>query len=315
MSDRDLTGYDSTDAATGRADEEVYLYDAATAELVCASCDPTGARPVGEEYTLQVKVAGGNRVWSESSWLAATVPGWTPFQASIAQYQSDYLSNTGRLFFNSHDALVPRDVNGTWDVYEYEPEGVPVGGHGCSSASGSGSEVFEPARTAVIEGRRVQSGAGCVGLISSGSSAEESAFLDASETGGDVFFLTTAKLAPQDFDNAFDIYDAHECTSESPCVSPPGQSPPACETAEACRGVQAPQSAIFGSPPSATFNGQGNLAGGQGSNPPGGRGSNPKKVTKKTVRCKKGFVKNKHGKCVRRVKSKKRVKRANRGGK
>jgi hypothetical protein len=63
-------------------------------------------------------------------------------------------------------------------------------------------------------------------LISSGESAQESAFLDASESGGDVFFMTTAKLAPpQDFDHAYDIYDAHECTSASPCIPHPWPRP------------------------------------------------------------------------------------------
>ena len=47
MSDSPLTGYDNRDAVTGQPDEEVYLYDAAAGRLVCASCDPTGARPHG----------------------------------------------------------------------------------------------------------------------------------------------------------------------------------------------------------------------------------------------------------------------------
>ena len=98
---------------------------------------------------------------------------------------------------------MPQDVNGTWDVYEYEPEGVPESEHACTSAAQSGSDVFKPARTVEVEGRTVQEGAGCIGLISSGTSAEPSAFLDASETGGDVFFLTTSKLAPQDFDTSY----------------------------------------------------------------------------------------------------------------
>jgi hypothetical protein len=261
MSNRDLTGYDPADAASGHPDEEVYLYNAETGRTSCASCNPTGARPSGEEYAKASgdKLVGGDRVWKESAWLAANVPGWTPIKNGDAEYQSRYLSDSGRLFFNSHDALVPRDVNGQWDVYEYEPAGVPAGEHACSPASASGSEVYRPAKSTVIEGRTVEEGAGCVGLISSGASAEESAFLDASETGGDVFFLTTAKLQPQDYDNAFDVYDAHECTTGSPCIAPPGQSPPPCETAESCRGAQAPQPGIFGQPPSATFNGQGNL--------------------------------------------------------
>ena len=48
MSDKpSLTGYDNIDAVSGKPDEEVYLYDAVAGRLVCASCDPTGARPVG----------------------------------------------------------------------------------------------------------------------------------------------------------------------------------------------------------------------------------------------------------------------------
>ncbi len=47
MSERSLTGYDNRDAAVACPDEEVFLYDASSNRLVCASCDPTGARPTG----------------------------------------------------------------------------------------------------------------------------------------------------------------------------------------------------------------------------------------------------------------------------
>ncbi len=259
MSQRSLTGYDNRDAVSGKPDEEVYLYDASSGRLVCASCDPTGARPVGEVFGgeltegLEEEFLGGNRAWGERTSIAAMVPGWTR-----ELYQSRYLSDSGRLFFDSHDALVPQDVNGTWDVYEYEPEGVPESEHACTSAVQNGSDVFKPARTVEFEGRRLEEGAGCVGLISSGTSAEPSAFLDASGTGGDVFFLTTSKLAPQDFDTSVDVYDAHECTSSSPCLTPAVQLPP-CATEASCKPSPTPQPSIFGSPPSATFSGLGNL--------------------------------------------------------
>lgn len=97
-------------------------------------------------------------------------------------------------------------------------------------------------------------------LISSGTSNEESAFLDASESGSDVFFLTTAKLLPQDYDNAYDIYDARTCTSVSPCFAPAPGTPPPCETSDSCKTAPTPQPAIFGAPASATFSGAGNLA-------------------------------------------------------
>jgi hypothetical protein len=249
MSQRSVTGYDNRDAVSGKPDAEVYLYDANTGRVMCASCDPTGARPTGAEYFKLEPGSGGltggpRGVWSSSGWVAANVPGWIQYRSGESAKQPRYLSDSGRLFFNSGDALVPQDVNGTQDVYEYEPPGVG----GCTAASVTFSE----------------SSGGCVGLISAGTSAEESGFLDASENGGDVFFVTYSKLQPQDYDNALDIYDAHECTSGSPCFPTAVPQPPACTTAEACRVAPTPQPAIFGSPSSATFSGAGNIAPGSG---------------------------------------------------
>jgi hypothetical protein len=149
------------------------------------------------------------------------------------------LSDGGRLFFNSDDALVPQDTNGTEDVYEYEPAGVGT----CTTTSATYHE---------------KSG-GCVDLVSSGIGAEESAFMDASESGEDVFFMTPSELTREDVDDAYDVYDAHACTSASPCPSQTLTAPP-CTTADSCRVAPAPQPAIFGAPASATFSGVGNLA-------------------------------------------------------
>jgi len=241
MSQRGLTGYDTRDAVSGKSDEEVYLYGAGAGQVVCASCNPTGARPVGIEYGSGDRIAGGDRIWDPGRWLAAVIPGWTPYQEESALYQSRYLSDSGRLFFNSSDALVSQDVNGTEDVYEYEPPGMGD----CTSSSMSFSE---------------HSG-GCVSLISSGTSSEESGFMDASATGGDAFFLTAAKLGAQDRDTAVDIYDAHECTVGSPCFAPSPAQPPACDTGDSCKVAPSPQPEIFGSPASATFSGSGNVTG------------------------------------------------------
>ena len=301
MSRRSLTGYDNRDANSGEPDDEVYLYHAETSpagalepgKLVCASCNPTGARPVGVE--LPAKREG---------WAAANVPGLTHYEVfNHALYQSRYLSDSGRLFFESHDALVPQDVNGAGDVYEYEPEGVPAGEQACSPLSTSGSEVFKPAHVFEVGGVKGEEGAGCVALISSGTSSEESSFLDASETGGDVFFLTTSKLALQDFDTAPDVYDAHECTSESPCIPPLAAAPP-CTTEASCKPSPTPQPSIYGLPSSATFSGPGNvtLTGAQTPSP-------ASKTTKKTIKCKKGFSK-RHNKCVKN-KKKAKAKKAN----
>jgi hypothetical protein len=239
MSNRNLTGYDTTDAVSHRPAEEVYLYDARAGKLVCASCNPTGARPVGRVEDGAGLLVGVNLVFSENTWIAASVPPWTGFRINHASYQSRYLSNSGRLFFDSNDALVPQDVNGTGDVYEYEPPG--IGGCGVSSQTFS-----------------ARSG-GCVAPVSSGTSNEESAFLDASENGSDVFFLTSAKLSSQDVDNAIDIYDAHECSVQSPCIASPSAAPPPCDNGEACKAAQSPQPEAFGAAPSQTFSGAGNV--------------------------------------------------------
>ena len=266
MSRRSLTGYDNSDAVSSEPDEEVYLYNGQTERLVCASCDPPGARPHGVEFGpgggANMPLAAGGTVWEVTSWLAANVPAWSPYAECCALYQSRYLSDSGRLFFNAHDGLVPKDVNGTGDVYEYEPEGVPDSAPEaarCGPVAASGSDVFEPEHSIKVEGREVQGGAGCVALISSGSSAQESAFLDASETGGDVFFLTTAKLAPQDFDDALDVYDAQECTTQAPCLRPQASQPPECATEASCKAAPSPQPQIFGLSGSATFSGAGNV--------------------------------------------------------
>jgi hypothetical protein len=246
MSERSLTGYENRDATSGVPDEEVFLYDATAGRLVCASCDPTGARPAGlfEGSGFEENLVDYAKTW-EGRWVAANIPGWDPADLSSALYQTRYLSNSGRLFFNSSDALVPADVNGKEDVYEYEP--AEVGSCQGTGHGQGGSVVFS-------------SGAGgCVGLISEGTSPEESAFLDASATGGDVFFLTTSRLAAQDRDTSIDLYDAHECTVASPCAPSAALVPPPCTTGDACKPAPTPQPAIFGAPSSETFSGAGNL--------------------------------------------------------
>jgi hypothetical protein len=246
MSQRSLSGYDNVDANSPAGephhDEEVFLYHAeggGSGSLLCASCDPSGARPVGVQYAkLQGSLVGGDAVWPEETWIAANVPGWTPYELLHALYQSRYLSDSGRLFFNTNDALVPQDINKNQDVYQFEPAGV-------GSCSGQA-----PGFSAIT--------GGCVALISSGRAAGESGFLDASQSGDDVFFLTGERLVPKDLDTAVDVYDAHVCSPTAPCVEEP-RTPPPCTTAEACRQAPAPQPQIFGQPSSGTFSGEGNV--------------------------------------------------------
>jgi hypothetical protein len=123
-------------------------------------------------------------------WVSTLLPHRFSIGINRPAYQPRYLSNSGRLYFNSLDPLVPQDTNGTGDVYQYEPAGVG----GCTGS--------RPTYTAA--------NAGCVDLISSGTSNQASAFLDASESGKDVFFFTAAKLTGEDVDTRQDVYDARE---------------------------------------------------------------------------------------------------------
>jgi hypothetical protein len=237
MSARSLTGYDNRDLATGRPAAEVYLYGAATGRLICASCDPTGARPHGVEYyklepAENGLVGGPTVIWPHNALVAANVPGALSTGNGFgSRYRSRYLTDEGRLFFDTVNALVPQDANGTQDVYEYEPPGVGS----CTESSVTFGEAS----------------GGCVGLISSGTSREESAFLDASESGDDVFFLTYSRLVPKDEDAAADVYDARVDGGEG---EPP--RPVECQ-GDACQGfVQAPNDPT---PGSLTFSGPGNL--------------------------------------------------------
>jgi len=255
MSARELTGYDNADQnaeAHGARDEEVYLYDAEQGRLVCVSCNPSGEQPQGVFDTENAGEGLGLTVdrpetWT-GHWLAGSVPGWTLFELSnpIAEHQSRYLSNSGRLFFNATGPLLPtvtsptrqETVNGQptsvgiENVYEYEPDG---------------------------EGT-CESQAGCLALISSGTSEHESSFLDASENGNDAFFLTSAPLVSQASENAPAVYDARVCGTgqTEPClpVIQPPRAP--CGSEEGCRPVS-PVLPMFTPAASSTHTGPGNL--------------------------------------------------------
>jgi hypothetical protein len=241
MSEKSLTGYNNKDVSTGESVEEVFLYEASSKRMVCASCEPSGAPPTGVLDTANANEGRGmlvdeNGVWEGLHRLAGSIPGWTEENLTAAIYQSRYLSDTGRLFFNSPDALVhlPGETNkGVENVYEYEPEKVG----GCASSGG------------------------CVALISSGTSKEESAFLDASATGSDVFFLTTAPLTPQDHDASADVYDAHVCTEASPCLTPPAVvSSTGCGSAASCNPSGSSPAPIFEAPAGSSASASAGLA-------------------------------------------------------
>jgi hypothetical protein len=214
------TSYDNTDVGSEEADAEVYLYDAAVgpdvAQLRCVSCNPSGARPSGRS----LQTIGGK----ELSWTAALISGWpSSFQPSRA-----LADGGGRLYFESFDALLPRDTNGAVDVYQWEAPGEGD----CGSASTSYFAASD----------------GCLSLMSAGTSPDESHFIDASADGSDVFIETQSSLVPQDT-GLIDIYDARVGGGFH---VPPPEEPPcegdACQPTAAAPEFQMPSSAATQAP-------------------------------------------------------------------
>jgi hypothetical protein len=233
MSRERLTGYDNRDAISGQADEEVYAYDREPGQsgaLRCVSCNPTGERPHGVEYgSIAERLAGGPNVYEDDRWLAGSIPGWTPVELEEASHDARLVSDSGRVFFNSSDRLAAGDGNDSEDVYEWEPAGV-----------GSCTEESTAFSTA---------SSGCVALVSSGRSGEESGLLDASASGDDVFFLTFAQPSEGEGASSLELYDAHVCSAAAPCSPSPAGATAECADSATCQGVVPPGSAAFGAFP------------------------------------------------------------------
>ncbi len=166
VSARSLTGY------VNGFSTQIFLYNADSGRLECTSCNPTGEAATSSAALEPVYSAGNPH----------------------------YLTDSGRLFFDTTESLLPSDTNGQQDVYEYEN--------------------------------------GELHLISTGTSSSESTILDMSESGNDVFFLTRQKLVPQDTDEeAHEIYDARvgggfaapssppSCTTADACRTPVSPQP------------------------------------------------------------------------------------------
>jgi DNA-binding beta-propeller fold protein YncE len=142
-----LTGYDSDGHV------EVFRFGANGDGIDCASCAATGARATGDA-------------------------GLPPRGLGI--------SEAGSVFFNSTDPLIPSDLNGAKDVFQW------------------------------LNGK--------IGPISSGTSAQPSSLLSITADGTDAYFFTRETLAPQDENgNSVKIYDArvqggfHFQPSPPPC--------------------------------------------------------------------------------------------------
>ena len=108
-----LTGQDNTDVNSGKADSQVYLWDAGDGKLRCVSCNATGARPIGADADVHIAKV------KAPFWAAGLLP-----TTESQLYSPRVLSDDGqRVFFESFDKLVTRDTNGGLDVYQWEANG------------------------------------------------------------------------------------------------------------------------------------------------------------------------------------------------
>jgi hypothetical protein len=204
-----LTGYDNTIEA-GRV-VEAFVYSADDAVLACASCDPSGARPV-----LATEKEGSRR-----SRLPVSNQSFTHLRRWMS-------GNGNRVFFDSEQPLVPGDLNGTQDVYEWEREGTGM----CA---------------AQIPPRLDH---GCVSLLS-GAGGGYSFLVDADASGDNVFLEHRGPLgqvqAARDRNELYDVRVNGGFPQTSLACSGTG-----------CQGVP-PAPPLFATPASVTFAGAGNF--------------------------------------------------------
>lgn len=231
MSSAALTGEENRDAQSGQPDAEVFVYDADSKRLSCASCLATGQRPSGRELRPFASTSGGQPT---GVWAASQIQGY-PTQLRGNRVLS---ADGQRLFFESFQGLVSRDTNNKQDVYEWE---APADASGpTSNTCTESSPAYRPAND------------GCISLISSGTSGIDSEFLDASVDGSDVFFTTNSSLVSSD-PGLIDVYDARVQGGFPP---PPPPTPP-CQ-GEGCQSP-APPPPVDPAPASSTFHGPGDL--------------------------------------------------------
>ena len=152
---------------------EMYTYDPTTGNIICVSCIPDGASP-----TSNVEASDNGL----------------------------FMSNDGRTFFSTDDALVPQDTDGIRDVYEY------VEGRPQLISSGTGSKE--------------------VGLTVAGTGLAKTGLIGVSANGTDVYFSTYDSLVARDHNGgSLKFYDARTDGGfpEYPPAAP-------CEAADGCTG-------------------------------------------------------------------------------
>jgi hypothetical protein len=167
-----ITSYDT------HGQPELYLYDSQEDHLACVSCRSDHGPSMGPPHIGILSNGNSNQE--------------RHFPTSV--------TDTGQVFFDTPNALVPTDGNGNRDVYSYKD------GH--------------------------------VALISPGTENVEAIFNEATPSGHDVYFATPQRLVGQDNDSTTDMYDARvegglrsqnpdrpvECLRDD-CKATPGAGP------------------------------------------------------------------------------------------
>jgi hypothetical protein len=176
----------SCQTSSGVGCREFYVYSAddstpTVPDIVCASCNPSGTPATANAAAAVREGTGG-----------ATMP-W---------HQNHPISEDGsRVFFTTAEALLPQDLNGKEDVYQYDTP----------TPDRPKGQLF---------------------LISTGTSTSNSMFMDASPNGSDVFFVTNQQLVGWDTDGSLDLYDARAGGGfPEPPAAPTGCGGPVCQGA------------------------------------------------------------------------------------
>jgi hypothetical protein len=176
QSHANLTAYESD------GHSEIYRYEAPSETLDCISCNPLGT-------------AAASDAWLEATGATDLNP-----PTNALSHIPNVTDDGEAVFFQTSNSLVPRDINGTQDVYEWR--------------------------------------AGRLALISTGHSPAKSYLYAMTGDGHDVFFTTNEALVPEDQNGGSRrIYDARvnggfansgagaEACLEDACQGPPAAAP------------------------------------------------------------------------------------------
>ena len=191
MSDRPSPDMTTATRTAGTPTREVYLYDASSERLVCASCNPTGARPTGVLDTQESGEGLGVLVDRPHTWdVKGTDPGWPGAsrggqrRASSSRSTSPAApSDSGRLLFDSADALSPQ-VKARTRAEGVNGKEAQVGVENVYRTSARSRQLHELSRHVQRSVERLR------GPYLLRDPPHESAFLDAGVSGNDVFFIT-----------------------------------------------------------------------------------------------------------------------------